>query len=143
MKEPRRAIENALIGFLTPQAPTVDFFANDGDNTRSLPFCVVMCKELEPLVGGIKSNAYRASVKIVYVSHIDDQINAADVHAEEVKFIERGLEQLSTPYQQGSIYINGLAIESLESASEEQSFANVISCVVGFEETADYDSTPA
>ena len=140
MTDPRKAIEKALISFLDLYAPDVDFFANDGDNTRELPFCVVMCKELEPLVGGVISNAYKATIKVVHVSHIDDQIEASDRHSQEVKFIERGLEQLSTPYQSGTIYINGLAIENLESASEDQSFANVITCVVGFQETGDYDS---
>jgi hypothetical protein len=163
LTEPRRAIEDAMVRYLGAQVESVDFFPNDGDNERDLPFCVVLCKGVEPIVsGGLNVNAYKASVKIVYVSHINDvAVGAAGAergdfvesynyppataetppsrgHSEMVKHIERALESLAgSSYAFGSTRVCGLAIEQFETTSEEQSFADVITCIVGFQELAD------
>ena len=133
-QDPKREIELAIGNVLRAET-LIDFYPNKGDEERETPFGVVICEQAKPLVGGRAPRGYLCTVKVVYVTHMDD--GDTESHSQTIAKIEDALAlipQLDVEdylLEENHIKIAGLNIDSLEESQQDQSFGDIFICTVG------------
>lgn len=87
-QDPKREVEKIFCHVLKEKT-SIEFFPYKRDDELETPYGVVFCETIRPLVGGSKPRGWNASVRIAYISHVDEVV--AGVHAQMVSRVEDAL----------------------------------------------------
>ena len=126
-QDPKREIEIILCNVLYDKTG-ITFRPNKSQEDIDLPYGVVICEQASPLVGGRAPRGYKCVVKVIYVTHMDEDFSAK--HHQDVAAIEDGLmtiPQLDVSdylLEENHIKVAGLHIDSLEESQLDQAFGD-------------------
>jgi hypothetical protein len=91
--DPRRMTEQILCEVLNNYAKGAVFHPSNADTQQELPFGSVYVEESLPTIGDRSPRAYLMSIKVVYVSHINEV--GSQLHSENVSRIQDGLNTVA------------------------------------------------
>jgi hypothetical protein len=133
-QDPKREIEIILCNVLWDKTG-IKFRPNKSQEEIEPPYGVVICEQANPLVGGLAPRGYKCVVKVIYVTHMDEDYTSK--HHQDVAAIEDGLmaiPQLDVNdylLEENHIKVAGLHIDSLEESQLDQAFGDVFNLTVG------------